>query len=271
MEQPWQLSHRKSCSEGSQKILFWWMRSPRTSWTKSSKSYYMRNIKDYNCWKLVIGQRPWNYEYICVADWGWRTTSRMPCKKLPRNWRIEKMLLSRGNSKNNENWKNFLRNKIRNHEHWVFSSTILTCWAVMTNLRSSSGSYYVEFKQAEPRSWNAAKYMREYEYSWKCFWLSTCSTRSWWIKQLFKKFGNTIGNRWRILRKQGIENSGSEEPLQSIPLPCFSVRSRRKRLDDKWVLCLWLTMPWVFGLVLKWHDDSESSPLVRCIYHSLTE
>ena len=185
----------------------------------------------------------------------------MPCKKLPRNWRIEKMLLSRGNTKNNENWKNFLPNKIRNHEHWVFSSTILTCWAVMTNLRSSSGSYYVEFKQAEPRSWNAAKYMREYEYSWKCFWLSTCSTRSWWIKQLFKKFGNTIGNRWRILRKQGIENSGSEEPLQSIPLPCFSVRSRRKRLDDKWVLCLWLTMPWVFGLVLKWHDDSESSPL----------
>ena len=35
-----------------------------------------------------------------------------------------------------------------------------------------------------------------------------------------------------ILRQEGIENSGSEEPLQSIPLPCFSVR-RRKSLDDK--------------------------------------
>ena len=32
----------------------------------------------------------------------------------------------------------------------------------------------------------------------------------------------------RILRKEGIETSGSEEPLQSIPLPCFSVRARKK-------------------------------------------
>ena len=35
------------------------------------------------------------------------------------------------------------------------------------------------------------------------------------------------------LRTEGIENSGSEEPLQSILLPCFSVRARRKLLDDK--------------------------------------
>ena len=31
-----------------------------------------------------------------------------------------------------------------------------------------------------------------------------------------------------ILRKEGVENSGSEEPLQSILLPCFSVRARKK-------------------------------------------
>ena len=37
----------------------------------------------------------------------------------------------------------------------------------------------------------------------------------------------------RILRTEGIENSGSEEPLQSILLPCFSVRARRKSQDDK--------------------------------------
>ena len=36
-----------------------------------------------------------------------------------------------------------------------------------------------------------------------------------------------------ILRTEGIENSGSEEPLQSIPLPCLPVRARRKSLDDK--------------------------------------
>ena len=34
-----------------------------------------------------------------------------------------------------------------------------------------------------------------------------------------------------------------------------------KNLDDKQVLCLSLTMPWVFGLVLEWHDNSELSPL----------
>ena len=42
----------------------------------------------------------------------------------------------------------------------------------------------------------------------------------------------------RILRKGGIENSGSEEQLQLTLLPCFSIRARRKRLDDKYVLCL---------------------------------
>ena len=31
----------------------------------------------------------------------------------------------------------------------------------------------------------------------------------------------------RILRKGGIENSGNEEPLQSIPLPCFSERGEK--------------------------------------------
>ena len=41
-----------------------------------------------------------------------------------------------------------------------------------------------------------------------------------------------------ILRREGIENSGSEEPLQPMPLPCYSVRARRKSLDDRKVLCL---------------------------------
>ena len=35
-----------------------------------------------------------------------------------------------------------------------------------------------------------------------------------------------------ILRTEGIEKSESEEPLQSIPLPCYSVRAS-KSLDSK--------------------------------------
>ena len=35
-----------------------------------------------------------------------------------------------------------------------------------------------------------------------------------------------------IQRRDGIEKSGSEEPLQSMPLPFFSVRAREKSPDD---------------------------------------
>ena len=35
-----------------------------------------------------------------------------------------------------------------------------------------------------------------------------------------------------ILRTERNEKSGSEEPLQSIPFPFFSVRARRKSPDD---------------------------------------
>ena len=46
----------------------------------------------------------------------------------------------------------------------------------------------------QPRSWNAAKYTSECECSRKRFWSSTCSTRSWWMTQWFKKFGDIIGH-----------------------------------------------------------------------------
>ena len=36
-----------------------------------------------------------------------------------------------------------------------------------------------------------------------------------------------------ILRKEGTENSGSEEPLQSIPLPCFFSKSEEKKSRRK--------------------------------------
>ena len=52
------------------------------------------------------------------------------------------------NTENNEDWNIFLCSMIRNNEQWVHSSTILTYWAVMTYLRSSSSSYYLEFTKA---------------------------------------------------------------------------------------------------------------------------
>ena len=54
-----------------------------------------------------------------------------------------------------------------------------------------------------------------------------------------------------IQRREGIEKSGSEEPLQPTPLPCFSGKAQEKVWTTEIVLSLWLTMPRVSGLVLK--------------------
>ena len=136
-------------------------------------------------------------------------------KKLPRNWRLEKTLLQR------RKWSNSTKDEwifyaawsgVSNSEFIERSSTKIKrtigfffgrlknlLWSWLTEqlwqyLRSSSSSYFFEFKKAQPRSWNAAKYTRDFEYSWKGFWLSTCPTSAWRITQWFKKFGNTNGN-----------------------------------------------------------------------------
>ena len=136
----------------------------------------------YLCGRLVIKD---HLHQECYA--------RRSCREIEE---LKRCCCREENTENNKDWKNFIRSMIRNHGQWVYSSTILTYWAVMTYQRSSSSSYYLEFKEAWSRSWNAAKYTRENEYSWKRFWLSTWSTRSWWIIQSFKRFGNTISNRW---------------------------------------------------------------------------
>ena len=41
-----------------------------------------------------------------------------------------------------------------------------------------------------------------------------------------------------ILRREGIEKSGSEEPLQSIHIPCFQGRARENVYTTEIVLCL---------------------------------
>ena len=208
------------------------------------------------------------------------SSSRKLCKKLPRNWRIEKTLLSI--EENNEDRKNILRSMIRNHEQCVLlrgSSTKITRtigihWR-LENLprswlteqlwqypRSSPSSYYLEFKKAWPRRWNAAKNTREYVYSWKRFWSSTCSTKSWRITQWFKKFGGVIGDSedrrtWEKWERRTVA-------INTFTL-LFSKSKEKKSTRQKKVLCLWLTMPWVMGLVLivSWQFGVISSR--RCI------
>ena len=92
------------------------------------------------------------------------------------------------------------------------SSTVLTHRAVMTIPRSSSNSQFLEFNKAQLRNWNAAKYTRRFEYSWKRFWLLTCSTRSWWIVQMIQEIWRHYWVFWeqKELRKVRAKNDCSQ-------------------------------------------------------------
>ena len=94
------------------------------------------------------------------SNWIWRTIF---IKKAMREVAEKLNAIRQEILKNNKDWKELVRNMVRNHEQWVYSSTILTYWAVTSDQRSSSSSYYTEFKNT-----------REYECSWKRFWSSTC-------------------------------------------------------------------------------------------------
>ena len=62
------------------------------------------------------------------------------------------------------------------------------------------------------------------------------------------------------LRREGIEKRGNEEPLRSIPLPCFQGRAREKSLDDRNCLTsmtnhaagigTWTQVAWQFRVIL---------------------
>ena len=65
----------------------------------------------------------------------------------------------------------------------------------------------------------------------------------------------------RILRKEGIENSGSEEPLQSILLPCFVFCKREKRSRREMSLMSMTNHVFNMWTCSQKHDKSELSHL----------
>ena len=227
-------SHRKSYSEESQKILFWWNRSPRTSSTKSSTSFFFfsensdqrKIVLTENDLEIQRSERK-NSEYARSKS---QSEFESQGKQLEANQ--SKLNVKEKNGAANRRWRIiFIKNpiqevaeKLKNwkdaaikkeffffekrrlediptqHDHesrsvrlFFFDPDILCSY---DDPRSSSSPFCLVFKEAQPRSWNAAKYTRGYDHSWKRFWSSTCLTRSWRVIQLFKKFGNTIENRW---------------------------------------------------------------------------
>ena len=69
----------------------------------------------------------------------------------------------------------------------------------------------------------------------------------------------------RILRREGIENSGSSEPLQPI-LSLYSSEKSRRHIS----LCLSLAMPWVFCSQVAWQFRVYLTPQMH-LQNSLTK
>ena len=192
-----------------------------------------------------MGRSSSAWENTCV----WRpgdegpSSSRKLCKKLPRNWRIEKTLFSRGKDwKNIEDWKNFPRSMIRNPEQWVCweikyeaykndwnllktekSGMILTHRAVTTvpTFLITSSSRKPSREVGMPRNTRENMSVPGHNFFFYC----QQARRD--PDELHDDSRNLAASS-AIQRREGIEKSESEEPLQTIPLPCFSVQAREK-------------------------------------------
>ena len=207
------------------------------------------------------------------------SSSRKLCKKLPRNWRIEKTLLSIQKTTKIGRiscaaWSGITNSVSLRGSSTKITRTIGIYWR-LENLprswlteqlwqypRSSPSSYYLEFKKTWPRRWNAAKNTREYVYSWKRFWSSTCSTKSWRITQWFKKFGGVIGDSedrrtWEKWERRTVA-------INTFTL-LFSKSKEKKSTRQKKSYVYDLPCRGKCDLYSEWHDNFGVISSRRCI------
>ena len=191
------------------------------------------NLKDDNCWKPINMQIKLNVrEYICVASWRWRTIfikEAMPevAEKL-KKWkrRCYQEEITEKNKKIG----------IISYAAWSWitnsESILLRSWLteqlwrthvphqalITSSSRKPSREVGMLRNTREEKSIPGDVFDRHY------------------AQQDSDELHNDSRNlaiSLAFLRTVGIENSGSEEPLQSMFLPCFSLRARRKSLDDR--------------------------------------
>ena len=107
------------------------------------------NLKDNNYWKLIRVSSTWERIYLCSRMGMKDHLHKKSYARMRREIEeLKRRCYQEEDTERTEDWKNFLRSIIRNHEQWVYSLTILTYWEDMTYLRSSSSSYHLEFKKA---------------------------------------------------------------------------------------------------------------------------
>ena len=170
-------------------------------------------------------------EYICVVNWRWwtvftRNATQDVAKKLNNlEWRCYQK--ENYFPKNIEDWKNFLRSMISNHEQWVYSSAILTFLSgcdiptfliklLLLCFRESLAAK-LECRGIHERIWVFLQTFLIVNM------LDECLKNYTMIQEIWQ---HHLGFREKKeLRKMGAKNH--------CTLPCFSVRARRKSLDDK--------------------------------------
>ena len=207
------------------------------------------NLKDDSCWKPIKGQIKLNVrEYLWVVNWRWwivftKIATQEVAKNL-KNW--ERCYREGKYWKNFEDWKNFPCRMIRNPVQWV-------CWARSSTKITRTMSKHWRFEISST--------ILTYEQLWRTYVphqaLVTSSSRKpsreVEMPQSSRENMSILGNVFdrqhaqrdpeelhndsrnlatslAILRKEGIGNSGSEEPWQSIPLSFSPVRARREEV-----------------------------------------
>ena len=217
-----------------------------THWLSHSVSL---NLKDDSYRKPIRASSAWENTFVKQIGDEEPSSSRKLRKKLPRNCRIEKTLLQRRKRSNSTK------------DEWIF----FAAWSKITNSESITGSTS-EITRTIGIYWRIEHLL----WSWliEQLWRTSVPHQAL-INSGSRKRSREVGmprntrenlsipgnvfdrqhaqrdfdelhndsiilaTSLAILRTEGIEKSGSEEPLQPKHLPCFFAESKRKSLNDR--------------------------------------
>ena len=251
-------------------------------------------LKEYNYWKPANEQSNLNVrEYICVAKWRWKTifikeATQEVAEKL-ENWKHAAYQEEKTEQQRrwSEEFPSQHDQESRTVSHVERSSTKITrtigiCWrlkksSMILTHRAVMTVPTILIKLLLPRVQEslAAKleccYIHERNMSIPGT-VFDCQRARRNPDELHDDSSN-FATSSAILKTEGIEKREIEEPLQTLPSPCFWVRARQKSPDDRnCLMSIWPTMPWVLGLVLKVAWQFRVISPRRCICkHCLTK
>ena len=147
------------------------------------------------------------------------------CRKLPRNWRIEKTLLSR-----EKYWKTTKIGRT-SYAAWsgITNSESILLWSWLTTVYDVP-TFLIKLLLPRVQESQAAKLeCREtHERIWVFLETFLIVNMLDEILMNYTMIQEIWRYHWRFWGSEGIEKIGSEEPLQALLLPCFSRKARDK-------------------------------------------